>query len=156
VLEGKGTRRINVILAAPNSLVFRFGRTYDRNHPPLVVWQYEREQAISYPWGILMPPGGRGRASVAHSQLRHWPIELSLRTPRYHRRGAAEMKRDMDLIRDLLLRLEAMNLRAGAVALLRPGEDEIAFPGHDADVIGFHLDLLREIGRLRAQADAHR
>jgi hypothetical protein len=32
-LEGRGTRRINVILAAPNSLVFRFGRTYDRNHP---------------------------------------------------------------------------------------------------------------------------
>jgi hypothetical protein len=66
-LEGRGTRRINVILAAPNSLVFRFGRTYDRNHPSLVVWQYEREQAIPYPWGILMPPGGRGKASVIRS-----------------------------------------------------------------------------------------
>ncbi|WP_341987664.1 SAVED domain-containing protein [Azorhizobium sp. AG788] len=69
LLEGMGARRINVILAAPNSLVFRFGRTYDRNHPPLIVWQYEREQAIAYPWGILMPPGGRGRASVVRSAL---------------------------------------------------------------------------------------
>lgn len=69
VLEGKGTRRINVILAAPNSLVFRLGRTYDRNHPSLVVWQYEREQAIPYPWGILMPPGGRGKAAVVRSSM---------------------------------------------------------------------------------------
>jgi hypothetical protein len=67
LLEGKGTRRIDVILAAPNSVVFRFGRTYDRNLPPLVVWQYEREQPIPYPWGILMPPGGRGKASVVRS-----------------------------------------------------------------------------------------
>lgn len=49
-------RRLHLILAAPNSVVIRFGRSYDkRNLPELVVYQYENGQDPAYPWGILMP-----------------------------------------------------------------------------------------------------
>lgn len=58
-LCGKNIKRINLILAAPNSIVIRFGRIYDkRNLPPLTVWQYERGQVPKYPWGVSMPVAG--------------------------------------------------------------------------------------------------
>jgi len=38
----KGARRAHFVLAAPNSVVFRLGRSYDkRNLPPVVVYQFE-------------------------------------------------------------------------------------------------------------------
>jgi hypothetical protein len=52
-------RRINLILAAPNSVVIRFGRIYDkRNLPAVTVWQYENGETPAYPWGISMPVAG--------------------------------------------------------------------------------------------------
>lgn len=49
-------KRVNLILAAPNSVVIRFGRIYDkRNLPALTVWQYENGQIPPYPWGVNMP-----------------------------------------------------------------------------------------------------
>jgi hypothetical protein len=49
------------------------------------------------------------------------------------------MKRDMDLIRELMLKLEALSLRPGAVAVLTPDAPEIAVDGYDADEIDYHL-----------------
>ncbi len=52
-------KRINLVLAAPNSIVIRFGRIYDkRNLPALTVWQYENGQNPTYPWGVSMPVAG--------------------------------------------------------------------------------------------------
>jgi hypothetical protein len=52
-------KRVNLILAAPNSIVIRFGRIYDkRNLPALTVWQYENGQKPTYPWGVSMPVAG--------------------------------------------------------------------------------------------------
>lgn len=53
-------KRVNLILAAPNSVVIRFGRIYDkRNLPTLTVWQYENGQNQPYPWGVSMPVAGK-------------------------------------------------------------------------------------------------
>jgi hypothetical protein len=59
-LSDRGVARIHLLLAAPNSVVIRFGRIYDkRNLPDLIVYQYEKGQAVRYPWGIRMPVQGR-------------------------------------------------------------------------------------------------
>lgn len=56
------------------------------------------------------------------------------------------MKRDMDLIRELLLKLESYPVRPSAIAILQPDDDRIAVEGHDAESIALHLDLIREAG----------
>ncbi|MFT6091859.1 SAVED domain-containing protein [Sulfitobacter sp.] len=67
-LSGRGVQRIHLVLAAPNSVVFTFGRRYDkRNLPGIVVYQYQRGKKPAYPWGILMPVAGVERAKVFHS-----------------------------------------------------------------------------------------
>lgn len=54
-----GVMRLHLFLAAPNSVVFRFGRLYDRrNLPELIVYQYEQGQKPPYPWGVQMPASG--------------------------------------------------------------------------------------------------
>ena len=64
-LDGAGAASIDLFLAAPQSVVFRFGQRYDkRNLPPVRVHQYQREAAPPYPWSVQMPVAGRARASV--------------------------------------------------------------------------------------------
>lgn len=64
-LGGKGVRHIHLILAAPNSVVLRFGRVYDkRNLPALTVYQYEQSATPPYPWGVQMPVSGLGEAKL--------------------------------------------------------------------------------------------
>jgi len=64
-LSGAGVEHIHLILAAPNSVVFNFGRRYDkRNLPELTVYQYERSQDQKYPWGVRMPVGAKDAASI--------------------------------------------------------------------------------------------
>lgn len=64
-ISNHGVSRIHLFIAAPNSVVFRFGSLYDkRNLPDVVVYQYQREENPPYPWGILMPVGGRLRPEV--------------------------------------------------------------------------------------------
>lgn len=67
-LSAKGVKRIHLVLAAPNSAVFTFGRRYDkRNLPEIVVYQYQKGKAPSYPWGVLMPVSGVERGQVLYS-----------------------------------------------------------------------------------------
>ena len=67
-LSGKGVKRIHLVLAAPNSVVFTFGRRYDkRNSPEIIVYQYQRGEHPAYPWGLLMPVNDVDRARVIHS-----------------------------------------------------------------------------------------
>jgi hypothetical protein len=68
-LGAEGVRRIHLVMAAPNSVVFTFGRRYDkRNLPELVVYQYERGKSPAYPWGVLMPVAGVARPEVLYRQ----------------------------------------------------------------------------------------
>ena len=58
-LRDLGVKRLHLFLAAPNSVVFRFGRLYDRrNLPEVIVYQYEQCQKPPYPWGVRMPASG--------------------------------------------------------------------------------------------------
>ena len=64
-LGNRGVQRIHLFLAAQNSVVFRFGRLYDkRNLPEVVVYQFQRDETPPYPWGILMPVSGIDRPEV--------------------------------------------------------------------------------------------
>lgn len=64
-LCGTNIKHVNLVLAAPNSIVIRFGRIYDkRNLPPLTVWQYENGQTPPYPWGVSMPVAGNRQRIV--------------------------------------------------------------------------------------------
>lgn len=55
-------------------------------------------------------------------------------------------KRDMDLVRALMLKLESFEMRHGDVFSIVPVDSEISIPGYDEDSIGYHLSLLREKG----------
>ena len=67
-LGNAGVKRIHLFLAAPNSVVFRFGQLYDRrNLVETVVYQYEQRQDPPYPWGVRMPPSGETRGELVES-----------------------------------------------------------------------------------------
>src|SRR5579863_9213556 len=56
------------------------------------------------------------------------------------------MKRDMDLVRDLLIRLESVELPTGAWAHISGTEPELVIEGYSADQVEYHLRLLRDVG----------
>lgn len=64
------------------------------------------------------------------------------------------MKRDMDLIRELLLKLEAIPLKAGSNTVLSPPDEKVDVPGYDTDQIAYHLDLIKE-ANLISSAGGH-
>ncbi|MDD9998747.1 MAG: SAVED domain-containing protein [Rhodospirillaceae bacterium] len=67
-LGNRAVKRIHLFLAAQNSIVFRFGKLYDkRNLPEVVVYQYQRAATSNFPWGILMPVCGVDKPAVLRS-----------------------------------------------------------------------------------------
>lgn len=56
------------------------------------------------------------------------------------------MRRDMDLIRELMLKLEGLDLRPGAIMHFMPDDDEVRIPGYSAEEIQYHARLLTEAG----------
>ena len=64
------------------------------------------------------------------------------------------MKRDMDLIRELLLKLEALPIQRGDIVSIYPETDEIAVAGYDTDQIDYHLSLIQEANLIRPQEAA--
>jgi hypothetical protein len=57
-----------------------------------------------------------------------------------------EMQRNMDLIRELLLKLEALPMRLGDALIIPPDAEEIAVPGYDLNQIDYHLTQIRKAG----------
>jgi hypothetical protein len=57
-----------------------------------------------------------------------------------------EMQRDMDLIRELLLKLEALPIRPGGTVIIAPDDEEIAVSGYDVDQIDYHLSQISKAG----------
>lgn len=67
-LSERGVKHIHLVLAAPNSVVFNFGRRYDkRNLPEITVYQFEQSQDVRYPWGVRMPVSSTATARVERS-----------------------------------------------------------------------------------------
>lgn len=56
------------------------------------------------------------------------------------------MKRDMDLIRELLLKLETLPMRRGGIVLIKADDDEVQVDGYGVDQIDYHLSLIKEAG----------
>lgn len=56
------------------------------------------------------------------------------------------MRRDMDLIRALLLRLEELDAHPGATHRLSRHDEELAIEGFDKKSIGSHLEMLIDSG----------
>jgi predicted nucleotide-binding protein len=56
------------------------------------------------------------------------------------------MKRDMDLIRELLLKLEALTMRPGGIAHLTPDAVELQVDGYNVEQIDYHLSLMKSSG----------
>lgn len=57
-----------------------------------------------------------------------------------------EMQRNMDLIRELLLKLEALPMRPGEIMSITPDAEEIAMPGYNPDQIDYHLSQISKAG----------
>jgi hypothetical protein len=71
-LSAQGATRIHLIIAAPNSVVFRLGRIYDkRNLPDAIVYQYEQSSTPAYPWGVRLPTHGVARAELVYRDPSH-------------------------------------------------------------------------------------
>lgn len=58
------------------------------------------------------------------------------------------MTRDMDLIRALLLQLEAMEKRPSDVMHIVPDDDTLAIEGYTVEQVEHHLSLIHEAGFL--------
>jgi DNA-binding transcriptional ArsR family regulator len=56
----------------------------------------------------------------------------------------------MDLIRELLLKLESLPLSPTAMVVLSGHEPEIAVDGYSGDQVEYHLDLLKEAGLIES------
>lgn len=56
------------------------------------------------------------------------------------------MRRDMDLIRELLLKLEAAKCDPNSVYIFYSGDDEISVDGFSHEEIEYHLSLIAEAG----------
>ena len=56
------------------------------------------------------------------------------------------MKRDMDLVRDLVLRLESLPMKRGDIFLIRPDDEELKFDKYTVDQVDYHMRLVYEAG----------
>lgn len=56
------------------------------------------------------------------------------------------MKRDMDLVRELLLKLESLEIRPGGVVHMMPDDEDIQIPGYGPDAIEYHAKLIISAG----------
>lgn len=52
-LAADGTERVHVFCAAQSSFNFSMGRQVTRNHPAIIVYEYDISHPEKYPWGIV-------------------------------------------------------------------------------------------------------
>ena len=63
-----GATTIHLFIAAPNSIVFRFGRIYDkRNLPRVLVYQYQKGREFEHPWAVDMPVHDLLQPGIRHT-----------------------------------------------------------------------------------------
>ena len=56
------------------------------------------------------------------------------------------MRRDMDLIRAIVLKLESWELRPGAIVICNDIENDFPISGYTADQVSYHFNLIAESG----------
>ena len=62
------------------------------------------------------------------------------------------MRRDLGLIRELLLRLEALPMRMYDAVTITPADPRLAVEGYTEDDIAYHLSLLQQRGLIEVPA----
>jgi hypothetical protein len=65
------------------------------------------------------------------------------------------MRRDMDLIRDLMLKLETLPMPAGAICALSAYKD-LSIPGRSTDEINAHMFMIADVGYVIGAPDGTR
>lgn len=71
MLLGQGVEHIHLVLASQNSIAFRFGQAYDkRNLPKISVYQYERHQAVRYPWCLKISNEAGKEPVIIHTEFK--------------------------------------------------------------------------------------
>ena len=88
-------------------------------------------------------PNKRGRSSAKGNLLMQSPLVEDILSPPL---GGDEMRREMDLIRELLLKLEAIPMRRGGIVTISPDDEAVAVPGYDHDQINYHLAQILKSG----------
>jgi hypothetical protein len=61
------------------------------------------------------------------------------------------MQRDMDLVRDLLLRIDADNEMNGQREFMFETPEELGFSGRSVEELAYHIELLIEAGFVKGQ-----
>lgn len=68
MVESLNVQKVHLFIAAPNSLVFRLGSTYDRNlFPNAVIYQYQKDATPKHPWAVELPEQGHNNARIVWS-----------------------------------------------------------------------------------------
>ena len=52
-LATNGVERVHIFCAAQSSFNFSMGRQVTRNHPAIIVYEYDISHPEKYPWGLL-------------------------------------------------------------------------------------------------------
>ncbi|UVK84845.1 SAVED domain-containing protein [Pseudomonas sichuanensis] len=66
-LSAQQVKTIHLVIAAPNSVVFNLGRIYDRRLlPAAIIYQYERSNNPTYPWGVSIPSHAQQLPAIVH------------------------------------------------------------------------------------------
>lgn len=60
------------------------------------------------------------------------------------------MKRNMELVREVLMKLEALPMRPGSMVVISGYDEEMAVDGHTPEEIEYHMTMLRDAGFLNS------
>lgn len=60
------------------------------------------------------------------------------------------MKRDMELVREVLMKLEALPMRPGSMVVISGYDEEMAVDGHTPEEVEYHMTMLRDAGFLNS------
>ncbi|WP_299773950.1 SAVED domain-containing protein [uncultured Pseudoteredinibacter sp.] len=53
-LNSDGVEKVHIFCAAQASFNFSMGRQVSRNHPKCIIYEYNRNEIIKYPWGVMI------------------------------------------------------------------------------------------------------
>jgi hypothetical protein len=61
-----GTERVHIFCAAQASFNFSMGRQITRNHPAIIVYEYDISDSKKYPWGVLFNTKDNTSPAIVH------------------------------------------------------------------------------------------
>ncbi|MCX7100878.1 MAG: SAVED domain-containing protein [Methylobacter sp.] len=65
-LAADGAERVHIFCAAQSSFNFSMGRQVTRNHPAIIVYEYDISHPEKYPWGVLFNTKDSSSPAIIH------------------------------------------------------------------------------------------